>query len=128
VVFQSRSGPATQPWLEPDVLDSLRQVKQDNLAASVVLAPIGFISDHMEVLYDLDTEAGQLCADLELPMVRAGTAGTHPEFVRMIRELIVERMDESPVRIALGGMGASHDVCPENCCPAPHRPGATSGR
>jgi protoporphyrin/coproporphyrin ferrochelatase len=88
LVFQSRSGPPTQPWLEPDVLDYLREVKQRDLAASVVLAPIGFISDHMEVLYDLDTEAKQLCADLQLPMARAGTAGTHPEFVRMIRELM----------------------------------------
>ncbi|MGC2198300.1 MAG: ferrochelatase [Terriglobales bacterium] len=122
LVFQSRSGPAAQPWLEPDVLDSLRQVKERNLAASIVLAPIGFISDHMEVLYDLDTEARHLCAGLELPMVRAGTVGTHPEFVRMIRELIVERTQASPLRIALGTMGASHDVCPENCCPAPQRP------
>jgi protoporphyrin/coproporphyrin ferrochelatase len=119
LVFQSRSGPPTQPWLEPDVLDYLRELKQRDLAASVVLAPIGFISDHMEVLYDLDTEAKHLCADLKLPMVRAGTAGTHPEFVRMIRELIVERMNDSPVRTALG---ASHDICPVDCCPAPQRP------
>lgn len=122
LVFQSRSGPPKQPWLEPDVLDYLREVKQRGLAASVVLAPIGFISDHMEVLYDLDTEAKQLCADLQLPMARAGTAGTHPEFVRMIRELIVERMNDNPARIALGALGASHDVCPADCCPAPPRP------
>jgi len=122
LVFQSRSGPPTQPWLEPDVLDCLREVKQCDLAASVVLAPIGFISDHLEVLYDLDTEAKQLCADLQLPMVRAGTAGTHPEFVRVIRELIVERMNDSPVRIAREALGASHDVCPADCCPAPQRP------
>jgi protoporphyrin/coproporphyrin ferrochelatase len=125
LVFQSRSGPPTQSWLEPDVLDYLREVKQRDLAASVVLAPIGFISDHMEVLYDLDTEAKQLCADLQLPMARAGTAGTHPEFVRMIRELIVERMNDSPERIALGALGASHDVCPADCCPAPQRPATT---
>jgi protoporphyrin/coproporphyrin ferrochelatase len=122
LVFQSRSGPPTQPWLEPDVLDCLREVKQHDLAAGVVLAPIGFISDHMEVLYDLDTEAKQLCGDLELPMARAGTAGTHPQFVGMVRDLIVERMNENSVRIALGVLGASHDVCPENCCPAPPRP------
>ena len=122
LVFQSRSGPPTQPWLEPDVLNYLRDVKKQDLAASVVLAPIGFISDHMEVLYDLDTEAKQLCDELQLPMVRAGTVGTHPEFVRMIRDLIVERVSEKPVRLALGSFGPSHDVCSQDCCPAPQRP------
>ena len=97
-------------------------MKERKLAAGIVLAPIGFISDHMEVLYDLDTEARQLCAQLVLPMVRAGTAGTHARFVRMIRELIVERMTEAPLRLALGKFGASHDTCPQNCCPAPLRP------
>jgi protoporphyrin/coproporphyrin ferrochelatase len=124
LVFQSRSGPATQPWLEPDILDYLKEVKSKGLAAGVVVAPIGFVSDHMEVLYDLDTEARQLCARLELPMVRAGTVGTHPKFVRMIRDLIVERIDGSPERIALGVQGASHDICPVDCCPAPMRPAA----
>lgn len=126
LVFQSRSGPVSQPWLEPDVLDSLREVKRSNLAAGVVLAPIGFISDHMEVLYDLDTEAKQLCGDLQLPMIRAGTVGTHPDFVRMIRELIVERMSATAERVALGALGASHDICPMDCCPAPQRPVTTT--
>lgn len=124
LVFQSRSGPAGQPWLEPDVLDYLREAKQRDLATGVVVAPIGFISDHMEVLYDLDTEAQQLCAELQLPMVRAGTVGAHPKFVRMIRELIVERMSENPIRSALGALGASPDVCPADCCPVPQRPPA----
>ncbi len=122
LVFQSRSGPSGQPWLEPDVLDYLREAKERKLAAGIVLAPIGFISDHMEVLYDLDTEARQLCAQLDLPMVRAGTAGTHPRFVRMIRELIVERMTEDPARVALGKLGPGLDICPQDCCPAPSRP------
>jgi len=122
LVFQSRSGPPTQPWLEPDVLDHLREIKQRDLAAGVVIAPIGFISDHMEVLYDLDTEAKQLCEELQLPMVRAGTVGAHPRFVRMIRQLIEERMSEEPVRIALGTLGPSPDICPTDCCPAPQRP------
>jgi ferrochelatase len=122
LVFQSRSGPVAQPWLEPDVLDHLREIKQRDLAAGVVIAPIGFISDHMEVLYDLDTEAKQLCEELQLPMVRAGTVGAHPRFVRMIRELIEERMSGEPVRIALGALGPSHDICPTDCCPAPQRP------
>jgi len=127
LVFQSRSGPPTQPWLEPDVLDYIREIKQRDLAAGVVIAPIGFISDHMEVLYDLDTEAKQLCAELQLPMIRAGTVGAHPRFVRMIRELIEERISEEPVRIALGTLGPSHDICPADCCPAPQRP-ATPAR
>jgi protoporphyrin/coproporphyrin ferrochelatase len=122
LAYQSRSGPALQPWLEPDILDYLRGMKQRDVATGVVIAPIGFISDHMEVLYDLDTEAKELCADLKLPMVRAGTVGTHPRFVSMIRELIAERTSHNPVRIALGSFGASHDVCPEDCCPAPQRP------
>jgi ferrochelatase len=124
LVFQSRSGPATQSWLEPDVLDYLREVKENDSASGVVIAPIGFISDHLEVLYDLDTEATQLCAELKLPMVRAGTVGAHPQFVSMIRELMIERMSETPVRVALGGFGPSHDVCPVDCCPAPQRPAA----
>lgn len=127
LVFQSRSGPATQPWLEPDVLDYLHEIKTSGRASGVVLAPIGFISDHMEVLYDLDTEATHLCRELELPMVRAGTVGAHPQFVAMIRELIAERLTEQPIRVALGEFGPSHDVCPADCCPAPQRP-ALSGK
>jgi protoporphyrin/coproporphyrin ferrochelatase len=121
LVFQSRSGPATQPWLEPDILNYLQEINKSNAASAVVIAPIGFISDHMEVLYDLDTEAAQSCEELKLPMVRAGTVGAHPRFVAMIRELIMERMTEQPVRIALGNLGANHDVCPADCCPAPLR-------
>jgi ferrochelatase len=124
LVYQSRSGPPTQPWLEPDVLDYLREVKQRNLVDGVVIAPIGFISDHMEVLYDLDTEAKNLCDEIGLSMVRAGTVGAHPEFVKMIRELAVERMSDAPVRLALGDLGPSHDVCQVDCCPAPQRPPA----
>jgi protoporphyrin/coproporphyrin ferrochelatase len=104
------------------ILDYLRLKKERDLAAGVVLAPVGFISDHMEVLYDLDTEAAALCEELQLPMVRAGTVGTHPKFVGMIRELIVERISGSNERVALGTLGPSHDVCPSDCCPAPQRP------
>jgi ferrochelatase len=124
LVFQSRSGPASQPWLEPDVLDYLRALKAHGGVTDVVIVPIGFVSDHMEILYDLDTEAKTLCAELGLRMVRAATVGTHPRFVRMIRELIVERVGESLLRAALGVLGPSHDVCPEDCCPAPQRPPA----
>lgn len=121
LVFQSRSGPATQPWLEPDVLEELRRIKAGDWADGVVVAPIGFISDHMEVLYDLDLEAKQLCEQLGLLMVRAKTVGTHPRFVTMIRELIEERMIENPLRLALGTFGPNHDVCPADCCLPPQR-------
>ena len=118
LVYQSRSGAPGQPWLEPDILDYLRQVKAENLASAVVLAPIGFISDHMEVLYDLDVEARQVCDSLALPMTRAKTVGVHPKFVGMIRELILERMNPGTERRALGLLGARADVCAEGCCPA----------
>ena len=115
LVFQSRSGAPTQKWLEPDILDYLRELKSEGTRDAVV-APVGFISDHMEVLYDLDIEAQRLSEELGLNMIRAATVGTHPTFVRMIRQLILERMDANPSRPALGTRGASHDVCPADCC------------
>ena len=125
LVYQSRSGPPTQPWLEPDILDSLKKYSEGGGKGPVVIVPIGFVSDHMEVLYDLDTEARDLCAQLGLRMVRVPCAGTHPRFVSMIRELIVERAAiESGIKVerpALGILGASHDVCAMDCCPAPAR-------
>jgi protoporphyrin/coproporphyrin ferrochelatase len=127
LVYQSRSGAPGQPWLEPDVLDYLREVRAGNLASAVVLAPISFISDHMEVLYDLDVEARDLCDSLSLPMVRARTVGVHPRFVTMIRELILERTDPTVARQFLGTLGPRPDVCAENCCPAPQRPGKPQG-
>jgi ferrochelatase len=121
LTYQSRSGAPGQPWLEPDVLDHLRQVKARGLARAVVLAPIGFISDHMEVLYDLDVEARQLADSISLPVVRAKTVGVHPKFVGMIRELILERMDPALPRRAVGALGVRDDFCAEACCPAPRR-------
>ncbi|HEX3821517.1 MAG TPA: ferrochelatase [Candidatus Sulfotelmatobacter sp.] len=120
LVYQSRSGAPGQPWLEPDILDYLRIVKEKSLASAVVIAPIGFISDHMEVLYDLDVEAKNLCESLPLPMVRAGTVGVHPAFVAMIRELILERTAGAERR-SLGSLGPRRDTCEENCCLAPQR-------
>jgi ferrochelatase len=114
-VYQSRSGPATQPWLEPDVCDVIRELPAQGIT-DVIIVPYGFISDHMEVLYDLDTEARDLCGELGLAMIRTPTVGTDPRFVRMIRDLIVERIEETPERSVLGGLGASHDVCPVDCC------------
>jgi ferrochelatase len=120
LVYQSRSGPPSQPWLAPDILDHLRQMAAEQPptepTVDVVVAPIGFISDHMEVLFDLDTEAQSLCRELGLNMVRAATVGIHPKFVAMIRELIVERLDPHAERRALGPLGPSHDICAADCC------------
>jgi ferrochelatase len=115
IAYQSRSGPPSVPWLEPDILDVLDEVKA-NGASDVVILPIGFISDHMEVIFDLDTEAKERAESLGLGFVRVGTVGTHPTFVSMIRELIEERMTAHPERRALGRRGPGHDVCPVNCC------------
>lgn len=115
IAYQSRSGPPQVPWLEPDILDVLNEVKSEG-ATDVVVVPIGFISDHMEVLFDLDTEARDLAGELELNFIRVGTVGTHPRFVSMIRELIEERMRADPDRPALGSRGPNHDICPLNCC------------
>jgi ferrochelatase len=121
LVYQSRSGAPGQPWLEPDILDYIRELKHKNLAKAIVVAPISFISDHMEVLYDIDIEARQLCASLSLPMTRAKTVGVHPQFIAMIRELILERTAGAERR-ALGSLGPRPDTCAEDCCPAPLRP------
>lgn len=116
LVYQSRSGPPTQPWLEPDIGDALAEIADQSGSRDVVAVPIGFVSDHIEVLYDLDVEATQKAKSLGLNFVRAETVGTHPRFVRMIRELVEERMADSPVRLALGSLGPSHDICPADCC------------
>ena len=118
LVFQSRSGPPTQPWLEPDICDAIRDLYARG-GRQLVIAPIGFISDHMEVLYDLDTEAADLCRELGIDMVRAATVGTDPAFIGMIRDLIAERSGMLQERAAIGRLPANHDVCPLDCCPAP---------
>jgi len=119
--YQSRSGPPSQPWLEPDIGAHLKALAARGVR-DVVVAPIGFVSDHLEVVYDLDTEAQEKAQALGLRLVRAATAGTHPAFVRMIRELIVERMTEGSDRPTAGDRGPSPDVCRPGCCPAPTRP------
>jgi protoporphyrin/coproporphyrin ferrochelatase len=110
LVFQSRSGPPTQPWLAPDICDYLREQHAIGLR-SVIICPIGFISDHMEVLYDLDTEARALCDQLGMKMVRAGTAGAHPKLVSMVCDMLLH----SPTTEIL-----AH--CELGCCPALQRP------
>lgn len=121
LVYQSRSGRPEDPWLEPDILDHLKDLHEQKIE-EVVIYPLGFLSDHMEVLFDLDTEAKDLCTELGMKMTRALTVGTHPAMVKTWVELIQERLSEEPVRKAIGCFGPNHDVCPENCCPAPRRP------
>lgn len=124
LVFQSRSGPPQQPWLEPDVCDAIEAMDDAEKLDKVIIVPIGFVSDHMEVIYDLDDEAAKLCEERKIAMARAGTVGTHPDFVKMISTLVRERRGEIDDRVALGELGAWHDVCPKNCCQyKPMRPG-----
>lgn len=114
LVYQSRSGSPSQPWLGPDICDHLRALSKQDMK-KVVVAPIGFVSDHMEVIYDLDHEAQHIADEVGIQMIRAATAGTHPAFVKMIRELILERVVGATPR-ALGDRGIAHDVCPVDCC------------
>lgn len=101
VAYQSRSGPPSQPWLRPDTADVLRETP----ATEVVLVPIGFLSDHMEVIYDLDVEAAEICRQRGIAMGRASTVGTDSRFIRLIRDLIVERNEVW-----------RPDACRPNCC------------
>jgi ferrochelatase len=128
LVYQSRSGRPQDPWLEPDILAHLRLLKERG-TTHLIIHPIGFLSDHMEVLFDLDEEAKQLCEELGLFMVRSRTVGTHRGFVRVLREVICERLSRAPAeeRQAVGQFGPSHDVCPDDCCLPTPRP-ATAAR
>ncbi len=121
-VYQSRSGPPQVPWLEPDVLDVLDRIAEEEPGAAVVVAPFGFVADHMEVVYDLDVEAEARAAERGLTFVRASAANAHPRFVRMLRELIEERLGTSERRAALGRRGALPDRCAPDCCAPPRRP------
>lgn len=121
LVYQSRSGRPEDPWLEPDILDHLRELHSGG-TTNLIIAPIGFLSDHMEVLYDLDCEAAELGKQLEMHIERSATVGTHPRFIAMIRKLIQERLDSTTERQVVGRFGPNHDLCPADCCPAPSRP------
>ncbi|MFF6909305.1 ferrochelatase [Streptomyces sp. NPDC012389] len=121
LVYQSRSGAPHIPWLEPDICDHLETLHGEGVPA-VVMAPIGFVSDHMEVLYDLDTEATAKAAELGLPVRRSATVGDDPRFAAAVRDLVLERAARergSAVKpCVLGSLGPSHDLCPVGCCPA----------
>ena len=115
LAYQSRSGPPHQPWLEPDAGDQLARLASRGVQ-DVVVSPIGFISDHMEVVYDLDVELLDQARSLGLNLVRAATAGTHPAFVGMVGELVRERT-EGAERRYLGARAPGPDLCPRGCCP-----------
>lgn len=121
LVYQSRSGRPQDPWLEPDICDHLAEAAAAQEISRVAIMPVGFLSDHIEVLYDLDVEARRKAEQLGLKAIRAKTVGTHPRFVAMLRELIQERLDETRVRRAIGRYGPHHDLCPADCCPPPSR-------
>lgn len=122
LVFCSRSGPPQVPWLEPDVNDHLVALASAGVPGAV-LVPIGFVSDHMEVIYDLDTEARETADGLGLPMARAATAGVDPRFVAAVRDLLLERAAAerggAPERRTVGPLPPVHDRCPARCCPNP---------
>jgi ferrochelatase len=117
LVYQSRSGSPAQPWLGPDIGDHLAALAARGVR-DVVVHPVGFVSDHMEVLYDLDVQARERAEGLGIGLVRAATVGTHPAFLRMIRELVEERLGGSPARPAVGSRGPAPDACADGCCPA----------
>lgn len=126
LVYQSNNASyGKEAWLGPDVRDALELARAEG-AEDVVVAPIGFVCDHMEVVLDLDVDAAERAREVGINMIRAGTVGAHPAFVEMVRELVVERMTPAPQRRALGGLGPSHDLCPADCClsgrPAPAKP------
>ena len=121
LVFQSRSGPPAQPWLEPDVCDRIGELPCEGVR-HVCVAPIGFLSDHVEVQFDLDTEAAGCAREVGLNFVRAGTVGTHPRFVSAVRDLIAERASGVASRSSIGALPPCPDVCPTDCCPRPQRP------
>ncbi|MEU9983502.1 ferrochelatase [Streptomyces sp. NPDC050856] len=130
LVYQSRSGAPHIPWLEPDICDHLEELHATG-APAAVMVPIGFVSDHMEVLYDLDTEATAKAAELGLPVRRSATVGADPRFAAAVRDLLLERAaaerGTAVERCLLGALGPSHDLCPVGCCPARTQRPAAAG-
>ncbi|MFZ2175715.1 MAG: ferrochelatase [Rhodococcus sp. (in: high G+C Gram-positive bacteria)] len=124
LVWQSRSGPPQVPWLEPDIVDHLDDLHACGTGA-VIVVPVGFVSDHLEVVWDLDTEAKDRAAELGMAFVRAGTAGTDPRFARLVVDLIEERFDDvAPERRGtepLLGVGCNGALCAPGCCALPER-------
>jgi ferrochelatase len=119
LVWQSRSGPPQVPWLGPDINDHLKALAGQGVSA-VVVCPTGFVSDHVEVIWDLDTEARETASSLGLAFARAATVGTHPGFVAAIRELVQEHLDGTEPK-SIGTLGLCGIECPKGCCPTPKR-------
>lgn len=117
LVYQSRSGPPTQPWLEPDVNDRIAELAATGVTA-VVIVPLGFISDHMEVMWDLDTEAMETAKEHGIVAIRVPTPGVHAAFVSGLVDLVLERRDglATADRSALTALGPWYDVCRPGCC------------
>ena len=139
LVYCSRSGPPQARWLEPDINDFLEEIAggaaaldavNGKVPSGVVVVPIGFICDHMEVVYDLDTEAKETAARLGIPYERADTVSTDPGFVSSLVDVLEERAaqarGERPARVTVTGTGPFHTVCPSDCCLSPARPGHAS--
>jgi ferrochelatase len=116
LVYQSRSGSPQTPWLEPDINDALREARADG-ATAVIVVPLGFVSDHVEVVWDLDHEALETAAELGIQLVRVPTPGTHPAFVGGLVDLVEERLHEVPAALRpAGAAGPWPDRCPPGCC------------
>lgn len=117
LVYQSRSGAPSQPWLEPDINDVIADLANEGVEA-VVIVPLGFVSDHMEVLWDLDTEATETAEKFGIAALRTPTPGTHPAYVRGLVDLVLERLNQTPAadRPALSDLGPWYDVCRPGCC------------
>ena len=125
LVWQSRSGPPRIPWLEPDIVDHLDTLHAKGVPA-VVVSPVGFVSDHLEVVWDLDNEAAEHAGEIGMGFVRAGSAGSDPRFVEMVVELIAEQVDGAPARelgsVPRAGVGCNGALCHPGCCEPEQRP------
>jgi protoporphyrin/coproporphyrin ferrochelatase len=117
MAYSSRSGPPSIPWLEPDINDAVRTLADEG-ASDVVVVPVGFVSDHIEVRWDLDVEAAASADNAGVRFHRTQPPSTDPRFIAMVRELVEERLSKGCPRRALSPLGPSHDVCPVGCCPA----------
>lgn len=125
LVYQSRSGPPSQPWLEPDINDAIAELASSgDRPDALVIAPIGFVSDHLEVLWDLDNEAIETAGEHGFEAIRVPTPGVHPSFVSGLADLVRERVEgrAAAARPALTELGPDIDVCRSGCCANARRP------
>lgn len=116
LVYQSRSGSPHVPWLEPDINDVIEEIGTQRSADAVIVVPIGFVTDHVEVIWDLDTEAQESAEEQQLAFRRVATAGSDPRFIAALADIVAEHLDPSRERVAVTELGAVDDVCGHNCC------------